>query len=111
VRDTYRLNDRELLMVATDRLSAFDVVFPTPIPEKGRVLTQLSHAWFGETADLIRNHRAGDQSIPAELIARQPMGRLGNAEEVAQAALYLASDDAAFVTGTALVIDGGLMAR
>jgi len=72
VRDTYRLNDRELLMVATDRLSAFDVVFPTPIPEKGRVLTQLSHAWFGETADLIRNHRAGDQSIPAELIARQP---------------------------------------
>ena len=72
VRDTYRLNDRELLMVATDRLSAFDVVFPTPIPEKGRVLTQLSRAWFGETADLIRNHRAGDQSIPAELIARQP---------------------------------------
>ncbi|MEO6795662.1 MAG: phosphoribosylaminoimidazolesuccinocarboxamide synthase [Candidatus Dormibacter sp.] len=72
VRDTYRLNDRELLMVATDRLSAFDVVFPTPIPEKGRVLTQLSHAWFTDTAELIRNHRAGSQSIPAELIAHQP---------------------------------------
>ncbi len=51
------------------------------------------------------------QALRAELVARQPMGRLGNAPEVAQAALYLASDDAAFVTGTALVIDGGLMAR
>jgi len=50
-------------------------------------------------------------ALRAELVARQPMGRLGTAEEVAQAALYLASDDAAFVTGTALVIDGGLMAR
>ncbi len=38
VRDTYRLSDRELLMVSTDRISAFDVVLPTPIPEKGRVL-------------------------------------------------------------------------
>jgi len=50
-------------------------------------------------------------ALRAELVARQPMGRLGTADEVAQAALYLASDDAAFVTGTALVIDGGLMAR
>ncbi len=72
VRDTYRLSDSELLMVATDRLSAFDVVFPTPIPEKGRVLTQLSHAWFTQTAELIRNHRAPDQSIPSELLERQP---------------------------------------
>lgn len=51
------------------------------------------------------------QRLRADLVARQPMGRLGTAEEVAQAALYLASEDAAFVTGTALVIDGGLMAR
>ncbi|MEO6798038.1 MAG: SDR family oxidoreductase [Candidatus Dormibacter sp.] len=50
-------------------------------------------------------------ALRKELIARQPMGRLGTAEEVAKAALYLASDDAAFVTGTALVIDGGLLAR
>jgi NAD(P)-dependent dehydrogenase (short-subunit alcohol dehydrogenase family) len=50
-------------------------------------------------------------ALRADLVARQPMGRLGTAKEVAQAALYLASDDAAFVTGTALVIDGGLMAR
>ena len=54
---------------------------------------------------------ADPQALRAELVARQPMGRLGTAQEVAQAALYLASDDAGFVTGTALVIDGGLMAR
>ena len=47
----------------------------------------------------------------AALVARQPMGRLGTPEEVAAAALYLASDDAAFITGTGLVIDGGLTAR
>ncbi len=50
-------------------------------------------------------------SARQQLVDRQPMGRLGTPEEVAQAALYLASDDAAFVTGTALVIDGGLVAR
>jgi phosphoribosylaminoimidazole-succinocarboxamide synthase len=72
VRDTYRLSDRELLMVSTDRLSAFDVVLPTPIPEKGRVLNQLSLAWFHETSDLVRNHLSPDQSIAAELLDAQP---------------------------------------
>ena len=72
VRDTYRVSDRELLMVATDRLSAFDVVLPTPIPEKGRVLTQLSLSWFRETSGIVRNHLSGDQSIPDGLIERQP---------------------------------------
>jgi len=67
VRDTYRLGEGELLMVATDRISAFDVVFPTPIPEKGRVLTQLSRSWFGQTAGLIRNHLAPDQTVPESL--------------------------------------------
>lgn len=67
VRDTYRLSDGQLLMVATDRISAFDVVFPTPIPEKGRVLNQLSRSWFLQTAGLIRNHLAPDQSIPDPL--------------------------------------------
>jgi len=47
----------------------------------------------------------------ASLVARQPMGRLGTPEEVARAAVYLASDDAAFITGTAFVIDGGLTAQ
>jgi len=72
VRDTYRLNDRELLMVATDRISAFDVVLPTPIPDKGRVLNWLTHGWLSETTHLIRNHVAGDQSISRELLDSQP---------------------------------------
>jgi phosphoribosylaminoimidazole-succinocarboxamide synthase len=72
VRDTYRLNDRELLMVSTDRISAFDVVLPTPIPDKGRVLNWLTHGWLSETARLIRNHMAGDQSIPQELLDSVP---------------------------------------
>src|SRR5262249_35587420 len=55
VRDVYDLGDR-LLLVATDRLSAFDVVLPTGIPDKGRVLTQLSLFWFRLLADLIPNH-------------------------------------------------------
>ncbi|MBI5201951.1 MAG: phosphoribosylaminoimidazolesuccinocarboxamide synthase [Elusimicrobia bacterium] len=55
VRDIYDLGDR-LLIVATDRLSAFDVVLPTPIPDKGRVLTQTSAFWFKKTAHLVPNH-------------------------------------------------------
>jgi phosphoribosylaminoimidazole-succinocarboxamide synthase len=72
VRDTYRLNAEELLMVSSDRISAFDVVLPTPIPEKGRVLNQLSLSWFRETSGLVRNHLAADQSIPGELLQAQP---------------------------------------
>ncbi len=72
VRDTYRLSDRELLMFSTDRISAFDVVLPTPIPEKGRVLNQLSLSWFLETSSLVRNQLAADQSIPSELLDAQP---------------------------------------
>src|SRR5690348_1467341 len=55
VRDVYKVTDNELLMVATDRLSAFDCVLPTPIPRKGEVLTQLSAFWFKKFAD-IDNH-------------------------------------------------------
>jgi phosphoribosylaminoimidazole-succinocarboxamide synthase len=55
VRDIYDLGDR-LLIVATDRISAFDVVMPNPIPDKGRVLTQLSNFWFDLTKDLVPNH-------------------------------------------------------
>ena len=55
VRDIYELGD-ELLIVATDRLSAFDVVLPTPIPDKGRVLTQLSLFWFEKLAGIVPNH-------------------------------------------------------
>jgi len=55
VRDIYELGDK-LLIVATDRLSAFDVVLPTPIPDKGRVLTQLSVFWFEKLADVVPHH-------------------------------------------------------
>lgn len=63
VRDIYDLGDR-LLIVATDRLSAFDVILPTPIPDKGRVLTQLSLFWFDKLSGIIPNHviSAGDFS-------------------------------------------------
>jgi len=55
VRDLYGFGDR-LLLVASDRISAFDVVLPTPIPDKGRVLTGLSRFWFERTRGLVRNH-------------------------------------------------------
>jgi phosphoribosylaminoimidazole-succinocarboxamide synthase len=55
VRDIYDFGDR-LLLVATDRISAFDVVLPTPIPEKGKILTALSAFWFRLTEDLVPNH-------------------------------------------------------
>ena len=56
VRETYRVDDERLLLVATDRLSAFDVVFDQPIPDKGRVLTRLSAWWFDRLASLGPSH-------------------------------------------------------
>jgi phosphoribosylaminoimidazole-succinocarboxamide synthase len=64
VRDIYDLGDR-LLIVATDRLSAFDVVMPTPIPDKGRVLTQLSLFWFNLLRAVIPNHVLSATDFPA----------------------------------------------
>jgi phosphoribosylaminoimidazole-succinocarboxamide synthase len=79
VRDIYDLGDK-LLIVATDRISAFDVVLPTAIPDKGAVLTQLSAFWFGLTGDIVPNHlisvvestRTAD--VPVEL-PREMIGR------------------------------------
>ena len=56
VRDLYAVDDDHLLIVTTDRLSAFDVVLPDPIPGKGEVLTRLSNFWFGRTTDIVNNH-------------------------------------------------------
>ena len=56
VRDIYSVDDDHLLIVTTDRLSAFDVVLPDPIPGKGEVLTRLSNFWFGRTTDIVTNH-------------------------------------------------------
>ena len=59
VRDVYEIDSQRLLMVATDRLSAFDVVLPDPIPDKGAVLTQLSNFWFARSDSLCPNHLTG----------------------------------------------------
>ncbi|HXG42335.1 MAG TPA: phosphoribosylaminoimidazolesuccinocarboxamide synthase [Dehalococcoidia bacterium] len=82
VRDTYDLGDR-LLMVSTDRISAFDVVLPTGIPDKGLVLTQLSAFWFERTAEVVPNHflRLVDRTevdgleVPPELVGRAMLVR------------------------------------
>jgi len=59
VRDIYALDEQHMLIVATDRLSAFDVVLPDPIPGKGRVLTQISNFWFEKTRHVCPNHLTG----------------------------------------------------
>src|SRR5947199_391558 len=56
VREIYALDDERLLLVASDRISTFDVVLPTEIPDKGRVLTGLSAFWFARTRELVPNH-------------------------------------------------------
>ncbi len=66
VRDLYAVGEDRMLIVASDRLSAFDVVLPDPIPDKGRVLTQLSNFWFGKLAHVVPNHLTGVD--PASLL-------------------------------------------
>jgi phosphoribosylaminoimidazole-succinocarboxamide synthase len=63
IRDIYAIDDEHLLFVASDRLSAFDVVLPDPIPGKGKVLTDLSRFWFARTAQLVPNHLASDVQL------------------------------------------------
>ncbi len=65
VRDIYAIDDHTMLIVTTDRLSAFDVILPQPIPGKGEVLTRVSNFWFGRTQDLIPNHLT---DIPLESV-------------------------------------------
>jgi phosphoribosylaminoimidazole-succinocarboxamide synthase len=83
VRDIYRVDDQRLLIVASDRLSAFDVVLPDPIPGKGEILTRISNFWFRQFDDLVRNHLAegdladalGDAGLAAELEPRSMLVR------------------------------------
>ena len=73
VRDLYRLDDGRLLMVASDRISAYDFVLDTRIPDKGAILTQMSLWWFEQLADLVPNHIVSadvPESVPAELRRR-----------------------------------------
>ena len=69
VRELYETEDGVLLLVATDRISAFDHVLETPIPDKGKILTQLSLWWFEQLADVVANHLV-DAPIPAEFAGR-----------------------------------------
>jgi phosphoribosylaminoimidazole-succinocarboxamide synthase len=74
VRDLYRVGEDRLLLVASDRLSAFDVVLPTPIPDKGRVLTGLSRFWFSQTTDIVANHLVSTDpaALPVEVTGADP---------------------------------------
>ena len=78
VRDIYDVDDNHLLIVTTDRLSAFDVVLPDPIPGKGRVLTSVSNFWFEKLQDIIPNHLASltlEEVVPDEKERAQIEGR------------------------------------
>ncbi|BBT18167.1 phosphoribosylaminoimidazolesuccinocarboxamide synthase [Pseudomonas sp. 1D4] len=61
VRDLYEIDDKRMLMVATDRLSAFDVILDQPIPEKGKILTAISNFWFDKLSGIVPNHFTGDR--------------------------------------------------
>ena len=89
VRDLHMLNDGRLLLVASDRISAFDVVLPSMIPDKGRVLTGFSRFWFAETAGIIPNHLLDtDSSVFADYVADdirskgQPPADIGSLDDL-----------------------------
>ena len=69
IRDLYAI-DGDLLLVASDRVSVYDVVLPTPIPDKGALLTQLSVWWFDKLAGVVGNHLISATDVPAELAGR-----------------------------------------
>jgi phosphoribosylaminoimidazole-succinocarboxamide synthase len=76
VREIYEAPDRTLLLVASDRISTFDVVHPTPIPDKGKVLTGLSTFWFERTGHILPNHLVSvTDGVPREVRARAMLAR------------------------------------
>ena len=77
VRDIYSIDDAHLLLVATDRLSAYDVILPDPVPGKGQVLTEISNFWFAMMEDLIPNHltNADLESVIEDDAVRQTLQR------------------------------------
>ena len=66
VREIYEWED-DLLLVASDRISTYDVVMPTPVPDKGKVLNRMSEFWFELTADIVPNHFLSDD-VPEEVV-------------------------------------------
>jgi phosphoribosylaminoimidazole-succinocarboxamide synthase len=75
VRDVYAVGDDRLLLVASDRISAYDHVLPTPIPDKGRVLTALSVWWFDQLAPVLAEHGAAHHLISADDVPAEVAGR------------------------------------
>jgi phosphoribosylaminoimidazole-succinocarboxamide synthase len=74
VRDIYAIDDKRMLIVTTDRLSAFDVVMPTPIPNKGKVLTAVANFWFAKLAHILPNQLTGD--VPESVVIPQERGQV-----------------------------------
>jgi phosphoribosylaminoimidazole-succinocarboxamide synthase len=85
VRDLYAVGNDRMLMVASDRLSAFDVVMKAPVPGKGRLLTEVALFWFGLLKDIVPNHLTGEapESVVAPDEVAQVQGRAGQAPAAA----------------------------
>jgi phosphoribosylaminoimidazole-succinocarboxamide synthase len=116
VREVYEAGD-DLLLVATDRLSAFDVVMNEPIPNKGKVLTQLSRWWFDRTSDIVINHML--TSDPDEIIAKHPSLKASRKRWAERSMLVRRTDPfpiecvvRGYITGSAWkeYMDGGTLA-
>lgn len=77
VREVYEVSEDRLAIVTTDRISAFDVIMPTPVPDKGRVLNSLSSFWFSYTSSIVKNHMVSEdlKDMPQELQAPEYEGR------------------------------------
>ena len=75
VRDLYETDSGDLLLVASDRISAYDWILPTPIPDKGKVLTQLSLWWFDQLAEIVPNHVVSASEVPEEYVGRAVLCR------------------------------------
>ncbi|NDV11420.1 phosphoribosylaminoimidazolesuccinocarboxamide synthase [Crenobacter caeni] len=82
VRDLYAIDDQRMLMIATDRLSAFDVILDDPIPGKGQILTAISNFWFDKLKDVVPNHLTGDQ--PEDVVAAEDLPQVEGRAVVAK---------------------------
>ena len=82
VRDLYEIDDKRMLMVASDRLSAFDVILEEPIPGKGQILTAISNFWFDKLKDVVPNHLTGDE--PEDMVSAEDRPKVAGRSVVAK---------------------------
>ncbi|MCP9760897.1 phosphoribosylaminoimidazolesuccinocarboxamide synthase [Aquitalea sp. S1-19] len=82
VRDLYEIDDKRILMIATDRLSAFDVILDDPIPAKGQILTAISNFWFDKLKDVVPNHLTGDK--PEDMVSAEDLPQVEGRAVVAK---------------------------